>query len=195
MSVNQYTLPEDPHLDWRGCETRGYLPTPRQAALLKVYAEARNAGLHYTSQILPVAAKQLGLTAEELARNHSGVEHGDFGYDLYMARSCYEARLKHDAASHVQSLLGDLPCGTSLGTLVFNDFKRTTGVVVHESTGPNTKVLRGKRGRYQVEFKAELMQIKSAIERAASQGHRKDSFEEFCGSLTMLQPTRPVSLA
>ena len=183
MSISNYHLPEDPYEDWKGSESPGYVPTARQQPLLDAFAAARASGLRYTVDVVKFASKHLGLTAEILDRNKTNVDGGDFGHDLFYARSCYEAMRKHHSQIEAAALMGNLPVGMELGILVFTDHKRTTGVEVVESSNPEHVQLRGKRGKFIMEFTSDAVSIKGAIERAGSKGMRKDSFQEFLATL------------
>jgi hypothetical protein len=112
-----------------------------------------------------------------------------------MARKCHEAQRKHAAEAQAKSMIACMPAGTALGTLVFNDYKRTTGVVVADGTCDDSVVLNGKRGRAQVQITTGFLAIKSAFERATSLGMRKDSFEEFCRGLGAQQPRQATITA
>lgn len=185
MSTNDYHLTDDPYKDWMGSEHRGYIPTPRQEALLKAYAAAKDAGKFYSNEVADFAANFLGLTAQDRARNVSCVQGGDFSYDLYHARACHEARVKYRAEDTAKGALRGIKAGTSLGTLVFNDYKRTTGAFVTELPDPDTVVLQGKRGRALVTIATGSLAIKAAFERATSMGMRKDSFDDFVQTLRL----------
>ena len=195
MSISNYTVPTNPYEDWRGSERRGFVPTARQKVILDAYAEAVATGLYYTKDIYVVVSKKLGLTPEQLAQCTTNVDGGDFGYDLYQARSCYNAMTQHKAVDDAAAALCNLQVGMKLGTLIFNDHKRTTDVSVLQSADPTQVALQGKRGAYKVTFTTDALSIKCAIERAASKGVRKDSFEDFAASLrkplsasTVIQP-------
>ena len=183
MSISNYHLPADPYADWKGSEAPGYVPTARQQPLLDAFAAARASGLRYTADIAQFVSKQLCLTAEVLGRNKTNVDGGDFGHDLFYARSCYEAMRKHQSQIDAAASMGNLPVDLPLGVLVFNDHKRTTGVVVVHSSDPEHIRLRGTRGKMRMEFTTDAVSIKGAIERAASKGLRKDSFEDFVACL------------
>ena len=183
MSISNYLLPADPYADWKGSEAPGYVPTARQQPLLDAFAAARASGLRYTADIAQFVSKQLCLTAEVLGRNTTNVDGGDFGHDLFYARSCYEAMRKRQSQIDAAAVMGNLPVDLPLGVLVFNDHKRTTGVVVVDSSNPEHIRLRGTRGKLRLEFTTDAVSIKGAIERAASKGFRKDSFEVFVAGL------------
>ena len=179
LSISNYHLPEDPYEDWKGSESLGYVPTTRQQPLLDAFAAARASGLRYTVDVVKFVSKHLGLTAEILDRNTTNVDGGDFGHDLFYARSCYEAMRKHQSQIEAAVMMGNLPVGMQLGILVFSDHKRTTGVEVVESSNPEHVQLRGK---FSIQFTSDAVSIKGAIERAGSKGMRKDSFQDFLAS-------------
>lgn len=187
MSTQNYSLVDDPYTDWLASERRGYTPTPRQQALLTAYAAAKEAGKHYSNEIAEFAANLLGLTPEDRSRNLTSVQGGDFTYDLYYARKCHEAQVQYGAEDAAKGALQGIHAGTPLGTLVFNDYKRTTGVFVTELPDPNTVVLQGKRGRALVTITTGSLAIKAAFERATSMGMRKDSFDDFVQALRLME--------
>ena len=80
-----YFLPDSPYEDWRGSEASGYIPSPRQQALLNAYASAKESGLFYTHDVVAFASAKLGLGAELLALNTTNVDGGDFAYKMDLA--------------------------------------------------------------------------------------------------------------
>ena len=90
---------------------------------------------------------------------------------------------KRQSQIDAAAVMGNLPVDLPLGVLVFNDHKRTTGVVVVDSSNPGHIRLRGTRGEVGLEFASDAGSIKGARGRAASKGIRKDSFEVFVAGL------------
>lgn len=73
-----------------------------------------------------------------------------------------------------------LNAGDKLGTLVFNDFKRTTGAVVHtiEEDGLHV-VIAGKRGAKPIGLRCNVTSLANAIRNAHERGARSDTYEDF----------------
>lgn len=113
-----YYLPDSPYEDWRGSEAGGYRPSPRQQALLDVYASAKRTGLVYTSDIVAFASIKLGVSAELLARCTTNVDGGDFAYDVYFAGKCFGAMQRYESVKRVAADLCHLQKGMQLGILV-----------------------------------------------------------------------------
>jgi hypothetical protein len=67
-----------------------------------------------------------------------------------------------------------LRVGTTLGTLVFNDFKVNTNCVVEAIDGATITVA-GKRGKYIVKLETNALGIQYALDRAFSKGKRKSA--------------------
>lgn len=172
--------------EWVGCETEGYQPTDRQKVLIDAVLDAKANGLFYTKDVLNHVAKALSVTPEQTAVGATRTEGGDFGMDCYYARQFIEARHRHEAERQAWTLLKPA-IGMDIGTLVFNDYKRTTGVVVTGFVGDgdvkNGKgmlmALRGKRGSMTVLLNATATQVRYAMDRAAEKGNRKTNFDQF----------------
>ena len=138
---------------------------------------ALDANLFYTRDVLAHAIVQLGVTPEQAERNYKmRVEGGVIGMDTYYARCYIDAQAKA-AAERVALQIIKPHVGQKLGTLMFNDFKRNTGmVVVAVSEGGKMITLKGKRGAYSVSLACTAKNIEYAINRAAEKGLRKDNF-------------------
>jgi hypothetical protein len=172
--------------DWRLAKRRGFEPNPRQRLLMDAVARARKEGLYYTTEVSKRVAE---LVRFDMSQNtgEQRVEGGDFGMDVYYARRALEARSTFEqedvAARDLQ-----LHAGAALGTLVFTDFKRTTGVMLLEPVDAWTWKFEGKRGAARVTGTASVLQLKYAIERASERGLRADTYTEFVASRTNLLP-------
>jgi hypothetical protein len=182
-------IPIDPKSlfdDWRMAKRRGFEPNPRQRLLIDAVARARKEGLFYTAEVSKRVAE---LVRFDLSQNtgEQRVEGGDFGMDVYYARGALEARCTFEqedvAARDLQ-----LHAGAALGTLVFTDFKRTTGVMLLEPVDAWTWKFEGKRGAARVTGTASVLHLKHAIERATERGLRADTYAEFVASRAKLLP-------
>ncbi len=186
--------------EWAGCEAEGYQPTDRQKVLIDAVRDAKASGLFYTKDVRNHVAKALNLTPEQAAVGATRTEGGDFGMDCYYARQFIEAVQRHEAEHQAWVQLKPT-AGLDIGTLVFNDFKRTTGVVVTGFVGEgdvkNGKgmlmALRGKRGAMTVGLNATATQVRYAMDRAAEKGNRKTTFDQFV-AVSTAKPTQPGCL-
>lgn len=186
-SANRYVpCAVDWHKDWAGYEVDGYQPTDRQRTIIDAVAAALAAGMFYSSEVRDFVAKTLGVTAEQAAAGTNRVEGGDFGMDCYYARGYLGAQKRHEAERKSWSKLRPAQ-GMELGTLMFNDFKRMTGVVVTGLFGDGDPVsgkgmlvdLQGKRGSILVGIRVGASNIRCAMDRASERKLRKMNFEEF----------------
>lgn len=168
--------------EWSGHQARGFAPSPRQALVMAAAARAIDAGLFYNTEVKAAVAADLQVQADQLARNTQKVESGDFGYDVYFARQAVESQRFHEKLSAEASRLG-LRAGENIGTLMFNDYKRTSGVVVAEvSDGGRSVTLEGKRGAKSVRLTCNVLALASSIDRAHERRIRKTSYAEFKAS-------------
>lgn len=166
--------------EWHGCKEPGFTPKERHLPIIQAIKEALASGLKYTDDVAKFAGDRLGVPAEIRKLNAEKVENGDFGMDCYYAR-CYletQERIERERLA-LQELAPAI--GMQLGTLVFSDFKRTTGVtVIGFDDEAKTKIrLSGKRGSAMYEMTAGAVQINNAITRAFERGNRKDDFAAF----------------
>lgn len=165
--------------EWSGHQARGFAPSPRQALVMAAAARAIDAGLFYNTEVNAAVAADLEVQADQLARNTQKVESGDFGYDVYFARQAVESQRFHEKLSAEASRLG-IRAGEKIGTLMFNDYKRTSGVVVTEvCDGGRSVTLEGKRGAKSVRLTCHVLALASSIDRAHERGIRKTSYEVF----------------
>lgn len=178
------SLPEGEGRFWVDGEGRGFqhpefAPNKRQQALIDAVERALDAGAFYGEEVQQKVAQDLGVSKEVLERNRANVQGGDFGYHVYHARHVVEARRAESVAAKIRADLA-LKQGDKLGTLIFNDFKVTTGVEVTSVSDDGRSVsLKGKRGSYTVTFVAEANSVKYAIDRAHEKSKRKDGYEDF----------------
>ena len=118
---------------WAGCEARGFIPSKNQKLVIAVVQAALDSGLFYTTDVRSFCAKAMGLTSEQDAANFqpARVEGGVFGMECYYARKYLDAmsRFAREDKAHAQL---KPHVGQKLGTIMFNDFKRSTGAVVSE---------------------------------------------------------------
>jgi hypothetical protein len=141
---------------------------------------ALDAGLFYTSAVLAHCIDFLGVTAEQAAVNTQRVEGGNIGMDCYYARNCIEAKRGHEAERLTLFRLNP-HVGKLLGTLVFSDMKRCTGMTITAiSSGSKLFDISGKRGSHTVNCSCTARQIESAMNRAFEIGARKNDFKAFC---------------
>lgn len=173
-----YTLPSalEVHSQWRACVARSFVPTHNQSFVISAVQAALDAGLFYTTDIRVFCGIQLALTQQQLEANfeRSKTEGGIFGMECYYARDYIRAQERFKTFDALKAQLKPY-VGMKLGTLMFNDFKRTTSACIVELNGDDV-VIEGKRGAYKVRFVTDLMAIKHAFDRAAEKGHRKESF-------------------
>lgn len=181
--VLSYTLPTDYASDeWARCETKDFVPTARQSLVIEAVRQALSKGLCYADAIRLFVAEKLDVSDEILAANYkSRVEGGVFAMDCFYARNYLEAQERFRRDALVKALLKP-HAGQKLGTLVFNDFKRCTGVTVVEAA--ERIVLACKRGPKPFRIEVEYASIRYAMDRAFDRGHRKENFNSFVGSTT-----------
>lgn len=180
-SVLSYTLPTDNSTDeWARCETKDFVPTARQSLVVEAVRQALSKGLFYSEAVRLFVAEKLDVSDEILAANYKArVEGGVFAMDCYYARRYVEAQERIQRDALVKALLKP-HVGQKLGTLVFNDFKRCTGVTVVEAG--ELIVLTCKRGPKPFSIEVEYESIRHAMDRAFVRGQRKENFNSFVGS-------------
>lgn len=180
-----YTLPAAPYDSyraWSAHESRGFKPDARQAAIMAVVQSALDAGHYYTKDVLAHCATALMMPADQLAQGTGRVEGGDFGMDCYYARSTLRAQALHAQEDKAHAALRPEP-GMLLGTLVFSDFKRTTGCTIRSVDGLEI-AFTGKRGRVFVSGRATALTLSHAFDRAHQREQRASTFDQFCQGVT-----------
>lgn len=176
----RYELPEtDTYDDWRMRVAEDFAPTQRQQLVMEAVQAALDAKLYYTSDVLAFCITHMGVTPEQAGKqSKTPVEGGWVGMDCYYARDALGHQATFAELRKVTEVLNPY-VGQDLGTLIFNDFKRNTGMrVIAISENRRKLTLEGKRGRYKVTLECTPVQIKNAMDRAANKGSRKDTFEK-----------------
>lgn len=178
-----YQLPPDVYKDWTCNKIRDFVPDARQSLVISAVQAALAAGKYYTNDVRAFCAEYLGVGPE--AQQSNGPirnEGGPFGMDCYYARQYLDAQEKFAKSAEAMSKLKPY-VGQKLGPIVFNDYKRTTGVVVIAVFDQTDAVrISGKRGAQTIEATVTATQIASAIDRANEKGYRKDGFTEFASA-------------
>lgn len=192
-TTSRYIAVSDPYKDWTLRECEDYSPTERQCTIIEAVQSALDAKLFYTSDVLEHCKVFLGVTPDQAAVGAKNVEGGDVGMDCYYARGYLEAQRCHKIARISLDRLKPR-VGQCLGTLVFNDFKRTTGVTVTEYSGGKILHASGKRGAYTVTLSCTAIQIENAINRAFERKQRKDNFDSFVAAVPAPKPASPAGL-
>lgn len=191
MNNQKYELPVNVYNDWDGHALRGFQPTPRQQLVIAAMQSALSAGLFFTCDVVPHCAAQLKPSAEQLAEGVGRVENGIFGMDCYYARKYLDAvrcfKLEDESKEQLNPYIGQ-----KLGTLMFNDFKRNTGMMVQKILENGELELVGKRGRFVVTLTCSALNVRNAIERAVERSLRKDNFSAFVGQMTKPQEETEV---
>ena len=177
-----YVAVSDPYIDWQKREMDGYVPTDRQMVVIAAVRAAVEAKLFYTSDVLAFAKTYLAITEEQAAVGTDRVEGGNFGMDLYYARDFLRAEEAHALDRSARDRL-KLCVGKQLGTLVFNDMKRNTGMRVTSTVDGKLFTLTGKRGASTVILSCSARQIEHAMVRAFERGQRKDNFDAFVSTV------------
>ncbi|MBI2770506.1 MAG: hypothetical protein HYX47_12845 [Burkholderiales bacterium] len=181
--MSTHYVPIDPHqlhADWIGYDHRGFAPSPRQRLLMGAIRQALAERLFDSEAVKDRVAQLVGY-ARGSDTNVLNVHGGDFGMDVYYARRAREAESRNEAEAETASEMC-LQAEESLGTLVFSDYKRTTGVKLLEPVDAWTWKFEGKRGSSRVAGTASVLQLKSAIDRAFQQGARKGPYAQFLAS-------------
>ena len=177
VTTGAYTLPavcvwDDWRNENKGNEHPSYEPTARQRVIMDVVAKAIDDGVFYHSDMVKRVASDLGFTGP-------AQEGSVFGTDVYLARRTVDAKRKYYYRTAIAHEMRLKP-GDSLGTLIFNDYKMTTGVSV-ESISEDGCIIKasGKRGAYRVTADLWPENIKNAIDRAHGKGKRKTCYMAF----------------
>lgn len=177
ITSSPYTLPVKSFDDWAGHERWDYQPTARQLPVIEAVRTACAEGLYYTNAVRARCAILLKPTAEQLAVLADKVEGGEFGMDCYYARRYLDAQVVFEKVKQTFAQLRPF-AGMKLGTLVFSDRKRVTGVTVVGVEGYFVEIA-GQRGRTSVSGKGTTLQISFAMDLAADRKLRKDNFLAF----------------
>lgn len=187
-----YVLPENVYEEWNGCKGLTFQPNQRQQVVIEAVRTALSEGLYYTSQIHERCVQLLNPSFEDLEVQKTKVEGGAVGMDFYYARDYIAAQQAFAAEREALSLLKP-QVGMQFGTLMFNDFKRTTGVRVIEVM-PDVLTLRlqGTRGSQTVQFTCGAVAVKSAMDRAAERDLRKGGFADFVRALSLPKVRAPA---
>ena len=156
--------------EWRGYPAPSFQPTEAQQAMMNAVQAALDDGAFYSSEVLEHVAAQLHVTAKQRTVG-PGVEGGSLGMDCYYARDALRQREMNSKRAQAHSDL-DPKVGRQLGTLMFNDYKRTTGCVIVEVDGPRIRI-RGKRGSVTAEATTDALTLANAANRAVDRGVRK----------------------
>lgn len=172
---------------WRLCKSTAFEPTARQRLVMEAAERALDAGLFYNVDVNAAVAKDLGVTNEQLARNTERVDGGDFGFDVYYARSAVEAmRYQRKLVATAQALA--FQSGDKVGALIFNDGKRNTSMVVTKVDEAGIELeIEGKRAGKPIGLRTNVGAVANAIATAFDRGARKDTYEHF--KLTRLRHT------
>jgi hypothetical protein len=161
--------------EWARHACRDFVPTERQRRIIEAVQAALDAKLFYTDDVDKFCAQRLHVTTAQAHVSADKVQGGEFGMDCYFARRYLDSRRQFEAEDAAHQRLAPR-VGMHLGTLMFNDFKRNTGMIVEELLAGGRLKLRGKRGAYVVTLECTALQIALAIDRAAERGMRKDRF-------------------
>lgn len=174
-----YEMVAHTYYDWRGHESRDYVPTARQEPIIAAVRHALNeAAMYYTADVRKHCVGLLQPTAEQLAVNSGKVEGGEFGMDLYYARAYLEAQRKFQWNDAMMSRIQQL-VGTRVGTLIVNGVKLSSCFFV-EITKDGVFQLEGNKGSKRVEISVlSANQFVSAFDQAAKRGYRKTDFLAF----------------
>jgi hypothetical protein len=150
------------------------------ADIMDAMAQAKTEGLFYNSDTYPMCAAIMAEKGYQDATEKTapdGVTNA-FGSHCYLANDALRSTAK--AAHQAESLAALNPHpGQALGTLVFSDKKRTTGVTI-TSVGTDGHIqFTGKRGTSTVAGSGTAANIRVAMDKAKALGQRKTSFDEF----------------
>lgn len=175
-----YELPPNVYSDWAGCEAESFQPTNRQKIVIAAVQAALDAGCYYSSEVLKAVSERLGVTEEQSLSGARHVEGGHVGMDCYYARKYIRAQrdlaMEYENARRLKAF-----AGMEVGTVMFNDFKRTTGVhVVDIDSQGRELTLCGRRGRLSLTMSCTVTNLAYAIDRAAQRNLRKHGFALFC---------------
>lgn len=178
-TTSRYIPPQGSVYDeWDKNATPGFVPSERQKIVIQAVQAALDSKLFFTDDVRAHCAAALGLTPEQASVRAETVEGGTFGLDLYYAREYISAQAKFQAERVALQRLKPAE-GLELGTLMFNDLKRNTGMRVVEVSSDSGEIkIIGKRGAYTVTLVCTAKQIENAIDRAHERGLRKQDFSQ-----------------
>lgn len=181
--LGSYELPKNYFEDWRSANGLDFMPTSRQQLVLDATQTALDNGLFYNSDICAFVAQELKVPKEILALGTTRVEGGDFGMDVYRARQSVEKRSEARYGLKVVSQLG-LAHGARLGTLVPSDGKQLRAATFESVCEINGMItVHGRRGSRLMKLIVTGTSFVAAIERAAAQGLRKETFEQIAATV------------
>lgn len=184
--MTNYVLPAalELHRSWHGCELESFVPSDNQKIVIAAVQAALAQGLYYTSDVLAFCKRRLALSAKDQEANFDRMrtEGGIFGMDCYYARNHLDAISRREKLKEIARMLQP-QVGMSLGTLIFNDFKRSTNVRLLERVAANEWRMSLKRGKYDCTLVADVAAIKAGMDRAFEKKARKDNFADFVKSL------------
>ncbi|CAG9236931.1 hypothetical protein PSP6_700014 [Paraburkholderia tropica] len=165
---------------------------PHMMRLIGAVSRALESGLFYSDAVLAAVIADFGnyLQPGDTEIGKSEVSGGQFGMEVYYARRYLDAcdqRVMLDAAAEKLALRN----GTHLGTLMFNDFKVTTGCVASGVSRSGVTVT-GKRGRTVVRFSTNAVAIDCAIERAFEKGKRPSATLAHARAMIEQPPRAPA---
>lgn len=163
---------------WRPVQALIEPPAPYMQELMDTVKKHRDAGLFYTDEVLAAVIKDYRgrLTDEEIRRGRDRVEGGVFGMEVYYARGTIDAQHQRQLVLQAEATLNPTP-GMVLGSLIFNDYKLSTGCKIESISGRDIKIS-GKRGRYTVTFTTNAQSVLFAMERAFEKGKRASATPE-----------------
>ena len=181
--LGSYELPKNYFEDWRGANGLNFLPTSRQQLVLDATQKALDKGLFYSSDVCAFVAQELKVPEETLALGTKRVEGGNFGMDVYCARQSLEKRSEARYGLNVVSQLG-LAQGVRLGTLVPTDGKQLRAATFEGVCDIHGMItVQGRRGSRLMKFIVTGKSFVAAIDRAAAQGLRKETFEQMAAAV------------
>ncbi|MDB5768031.1 MAG: hypothetical protein JWQ61_2845 [Collimonas fungivorans] len=160
---------------WRAATNGAGTIEPYMQKVIEAVQRALDAGKFYTTDVLASVITDFGsyLRPGDTEVGKGEVEGGIFGMEVYYAREFIRNQSARKALADAEGKL-NLRVGTTLGTLVFNDFKVNTNCVVDAIDGATITVA-GKRGKYVVKLETNALGIQYALERAFSKGKRKSA--------------------
>jgi hypothetical protein len=175
---------------WRAATNGAGAIEPYMQKVIDAVQRALDAGKFYTTDILASVIADFGnyLRPGDADAGKGEVEGGIFGMEVYYAQEFIRNQSARKALADAEVKL-NLRVGTSLGTLVFNDFKVNTNCVVEAIDGATITVA-GKRGKYIVKLETNALGIQYALERAFSKGKRKSA--ELVAPMAATEPEAAV---
>jgi hypothetical protein len=160
---------------WRAATNGAGTIEPYMQKVIEAVQRTLDAGKFYTTDILASVIADFGnyLRPGDADAGKGEVEGGIFGVEVYYAQEFIRNQSARKALADAEAKL-NLRVGTTLGTLVFNDFKVNTNCVVEAIDGATITVA-GKRGKYVVKLETNALGIQYALERAFAKGKRKSA--------------------